>query len=451
MAVYEPGALVPLTNAALIPSPDTGYGYLFVDGSGIVSVKKPDGTVVQPLSNPMTAAGDIVIGGTGGAASRLGVGSAGQVLKVVSGAPAWSADVGFANPMTTAGDLISGGASGAAQRLGAGSNGQILTMVSGAPAWAPAPTSGFSNPMTTSGDIIYGGASGAATRLGVGSTGQVLKVVGGVPTWAADVGFANPMTAAQDLIVGGASGAATRLGVGSNNQVLTVVSGSVAWATSSGLTNPMTTTGDIIVGGSSGTPARLGAGSNGQFLALSGGTPAWVSGGMQQIAQVVCAGSQSVVTFSSIPQNFTNLKLLVSARATGAASTIAVNILINSDTTGSDFSAGQYVVAQGSTGQPTAGLQTGSSTGVQAFTIAGTSGNANPLTGVELTVVGYSNTVMGKSVLINQIVNYTTGPASAQLLVEMLQWSPTAAITRMDFTAASGSFLNGSVFTLYGF
>lgn len=63
-------------------------------------------------------------------------GTAGQVLSKVNGTDyntQWSTP--FANPMTTAGDLIAGGAAGAAQRLAAGTAGQVLTMVSGAPAW----------------------------------------------------------------------------------------------------------------------------------------------------------------------------------------------------------------------------------------------------------------------------------------------------------------------------
>ena len=42
------------------------------------------------MTNPMTTAGDLIAGGTSGAPSRLGVGADGQVLKVVSGAPAWT-------------------------------------------------------------------------------------------------------------------------------------------------------------------------------------------------------------------------------------------------------------------------------------------------------------------------------------------------------------------------
>lgn len=45
---------------------------------------------------------------------------------------------GFANPMTATGDLIAGGSGGAATRLAVGSNGQVLTVVGGAPAWAAA-------------------------------------------------------------------------------------------------------------------------------------------------------------------------------------------------------------------------------------------------------------------------------------------------------------------------
>jgi hypothetical protein len=42
------------------------------------------------FANPMTAVGDVIRGGTDGAAVRLPIGSAGQVLTVVSGKPAWS-------------------------------------------------------------------------------------------------------------------------------------------------------------------------------------------------------------------------------------------------------------------------------------------------------------------------------------------------------------------------
>lgn len=44
------------------------------------------------LTNPMTTAGDMIIGGTGGAPTRLGKGTANQVLSMAGANPAWSAN-----------------------------------------------------------------------------------------------------------------------------------------------------------------------------------------------------------------------------------------------------------------------------------------------------------------------------------------------------------------------
>jgi hypothetical protein len=46
---------------------------------------------VPTLVNPMTTAQDLIVGGTAGAPTRLGVGTDGQVLAVVAGALAWTA------------------------------------------------------------------------------------------------------------------------------------------------------------------------------------------------------------------------------------------------------------------------------------------------------------------------------------------------------------------------
>lgn len=52
------------------------------------------------LTNPMTAPGDLVIGGASGGGTRLAIGDEGDVLTVVSGAPAW------APPAAATGDLV---------------------------------------------------------------------------------------------------------------------------------------------------------------------------------------------------------------------------------------------------------------------------------------------------------------------------------------------------------
>jgi hypothetical protein len=60
--------------------------------------------------------------------------------------------VGFRNPMTSPGDLIRGGSSGAAARLGIGTTGQILTVVAGQAAWAASGGSAATRDLLTNGD-----------------------------------------------------------------------------------------------------------------------------------------------------------------------------------------------------------------------------------------------------------------------------------------------------------
>ncbi len=88
------------------------------------------------MTNPMTSIRDLIVGGVGGAPTRLaGPTSEGLVLTRIGNALAWAIATGFANPMTAGGDIIIGGTNGAATRLAGGTAGQVLTMVSGAPAW----------------------------------------------------------------------------------------------------------------------------------------------------------------------------------------------------------------------------------------------------------------------------------------------------------------------------
>jgi hypothetical protein len=70
-----------------------------------------------------------------------------------------------------------------------GTAGQVLKVNSGAtaPEWS-SDNAGMTNPMTTTGDTIYSSSGSTPARLGIGSTGNVLTVAGGVPTWAAPAG-----------------------------------------------------------------------------------------------------------------------------------------------------------------------------------------------------------------------------------------------------------------------
>src|SRR6266849_7346914 len=192
--------------------PDTVFQKVPIGSTGQVLTVNADGSISWANSsagftNPMSATGDLIISNPGSAPVALHIGSAGQVLLVAGGLPAWSAPPWVTNPLTTQGDLIVQGVSAAA-RLGIGTNNQVLTSNGTTPTWANS-AAGFADPTTTAGDLIFKNAVPTTTRLGVGSNNQVLTVVGGLPAWAASAsGFANPMTAAGDIITGGLAGVA---------------------------------------------------------------------------------------------------------------------------------------------------------------------------------------------------------------------------------------------------
>ena len=109
------------------------------------------------------------------------------------------------NPETTLGDIsYRSSTANVNTRLPLGTAGQVLKVNSGAtaPEWAT-DASGMTNPMTTTGDTIYSSSGSTPARLGIGTTGQVLTVAGGVPSWATPAGGGGKvLQVIQDTVVG---------------------------------------------------------------------------------------------------------------------------------------------------------------------------------------------------------------------------------------------------------
>src|ERR1035437_5554688 len=92
------------------------------------------------------------------------------------------------NPMTTTGDMIYESATGVASRLAIGSTGNVLTVVGGIPAWAADADATFSG-LNTDG-VIYATSATAVAWTSVGTAGQVLTSNGSgvAPTFHAAAG-----------------------------------------------------------------------------------------------------------------------------------------------------------------------------------------------------------------------------------------------------------------------
>jgi hypothetical protein len=248
---------------------------LTVNSSGIPQwLPAPTG-----FTNPLTTTGDILYRSASVAAARLPIGSLGQFLRVSGGIPTWETVSFLSNPMSALGDMIVGGALGVPAVLAASTAtlGEVLTWTAGGPAWQTATGGVTSVSAGTTGLLPSSATTGAITLSGTlnaanGGTGQTTYSKG-------------------EILVGNAGGTLNKLAPSTNaGDVLKINSATATgleWGTpTGGMSNPMTTTGDIIYGsttGSPSTPARLApnATATNKFLRsksdVNGGIPSWES------------------------------------------------------------------------------------------------------------------------------------------------------------------------------
>lgn len=113
-----------------------GHAHDLADVTGLVAA------LAAKLTSPLQDYGDMITGQSAGSPARLPIGFEGQVLRVVSGLPAWDDEAagggGMANPMTDIGDLIFGQSAGSPARIPIGADGEVLTVVAGVPEWQAA-------------------------------------------------------------------------------------------------------------------------------------------------------------------------------------------------------------------------------------------------------------------------------------------------------------------------
>jgi hypothetical protein len=161
-----------------------------------------------------------------------------------------------------------------------------------------------------------------------------------------------------------------------------------------------------------------------------------------KIQHIELSSAQANITFSNIPQTFTDLLLVVSARTTsnpGGASWGDIAILPNNLTTNG---SGRYLFGQGSS----------ASSGTDSkILFRGNSSNSTSVTfgNASIYITNYTSS-LAKSFSTDQ-VSENNATLALQLIGAHL-WNSTAAITSLvlDPESASGDFASGSSATLYG-
>jgi len=126
----------------------------------------------------MTTSGDMVKYQSG-ARTRLGIGSANQILQVKSSLPSWETVDLADTVLTTAGDVLFENATPELARLPKGTQYNNLQMGSALPAWSASSTS----VLTASGDVLYASGSNTLAKLAKASDGDTLQLASGVPAW----------------------------------------------------------------------------------------------------------------------------------------------------------------------------------------------------------------------------------------------------------------------------
>ena len=261
---------------------------------------KLDGIATGATKTPTTTEGDIIYRGAS-ADSRLAKGTAGQVLKMNSGAtaPEWGTDNTYSSALTTQGDILYRDGSGD-QRLAKGTAGQVLKMNSGAtaPEWgSDSTTTTFLGLTDTPGSM-----GSAGQHIKVNSSGNALEFV------AAPSGTTNLSNTANgtSLTVESSSGNNTALPAATTSawgvmtdEDKTKLDGIATGATAT----PTTTRGDIIYRGAS-ADQRLAKGSAGQVLKMGANDPEW---GAASVGTITALNNQAANRLTTIGSTTTEL------------------------------------------------------------------------------------------------------------------------------------------------
>lgn len=159
------------------------------------------------------------------------------------------------------------------------------------------------------------------------------------------------------------------------------------------------------------------------------------------ISSTTLTGSQTTVSFSSIPSIYTDLVLRVSARTDAAVLGATIYTTFNSDT-GTTYS---FTTLFG-TGSSTGSSSTVDNTQINLLS-EGTSATSNTFSSIELYIPSYTasqNKPMGTFQVYENNATENRIQAYANL------WRNTAALTSISMTPSSGNFVSGSSFYLYG-
>ena len=155
----------------------------------------------------------------------------------------------------------------------------------------------------------------------------------------------------------------------------------------------------------------------------------------------VGSGGASSIDFTSIPQTYTDLNVLLCTRSTDTGLRTDIKMTFNGSS--SSYSGREIRNADG-----TASSTTSNTTYVDMWRINGTSTTASTFTNHSLYIPNYTSS-NNKSFSIDDVLE-NNSTSSYYLGFAAGLWSNSSAINQITFTCGSGNFVQYSTATLYG-
>jgi hypothetical protein len=161
--------------------------------------------------------------------------------------------------------------------------------------------------------------------------------------------------------------------------------------------------------------------------------------------QTVGVGGVATVTFNNIPQGFTDLKILMSARDTAVGTAIAASYLYILSS-GSIYSTTRvYTDLSGNFSARTSNQANTYPSPVGAASLA----TANTFSNIEMYIPNYTSSNYKQIIVDSVTENNSSSAYAVQLSLDAQLWRTTSAIT--TFTISSSTlFAQYSTFSLYG-
>jgi hypothetical protein len=409
--------------------------------------------------SPMTTKGDIEYESATGVASRLAIGSTGNVLTIASGVPAWSSGTfsGSSSGTNTGDQTIT--LTGAVTGSGSGS---FATTYAGT---VPVTTGGTGNTSNTAYSVLCGGTTSTGqlqSVSGLGTSGQVLTSNGAssLPTW-------QPAAAGSGTVTGGSSENGTAAVFDSANSSSTTLKfngiSSGTYVTTSGggpnsaiicdLTNTVpvtlggtglttTTAYGVIHGGTTSTGNFQNSGipgSSGTVYTSNGPSalPSWqtAGGGLVKLSTQTASVSSSI-QFNNLLSTTYNVYMIVIDNLVPSA-TQSLELQVGTGA-GPTYSTSGY---SGINNNISGGTLGGSASATSNMTIA---------TGLTSTTSG-SFTIYLYGINSANRVNCTVDGLTAGSVRQLgaFVWANTTAVTSVQFLPSTGTFTSGT-FRLYG-